>query len=112
MKKLTTLLSIFMLIAIGCGKPEAKLAGKWNSPTMKGFVAEFNKDHTGTTATPIPGHAGSMSTETAKTPFKWSISNDGKVKITEDKTEYFGKLNGNKLELDVNGAIVALEKAK
>jgi hypothetical protein len=112
MKKLAALLSIFMLIAIGCGKPESKLAGKWKSSETKGFVAEFNKDHTGTTETPIPGHAGIESKQTAKTPFNWTISNDGKIKITEDKTEYFGKLNGKKLEIEVNGAIVVLEKAK
>src|SRR5689334_19908834 len=91
MKRLLTLLSIVMLIAIGCSKPESKLAGKWKSPEMKGFTAEFKKDHTGTTETPIPGHGGSESTATAKMPFKWSISNDGKIKISEDKTEYFGK---------------------
>jgi hypothetical protein len=110
MKKLTTLLSIFLLIAIGCGKPEAKLTGKWKSPTMQGFVAEFKKDHTGTTATPVPGHAGT--TDSAVRPFTWTMSKDGKIKVTEDKTEFFGKLAGKKLELEINGAIVVLDKAK
>jgi hypothetical protein len=110
MKKLTILLSIFLLAAIGCSKPESKLAGKWKSPTMQGFVAEFSKDHTGTTATPVPGHAGAM--ESAVRPFTWTVSKDGKIKITEDKTEFFGKLVGKKLELEINGAIVVLDKAK
>ncbi len=112
MKRLICLLSIVMLIAIGCSKPESKLAGRWKSEEMKGFVAEFNKDHTGTTETPIPGHGGSASTETAKTPFKWTLSKDGKIKISEGKTEYYGTLEGNKLVMDVNGAKVALDKAK
>jgi hypothetical protein len=110
MKRALSLLFIFMLVAVGCGKPESKLAGKWKSPQMKGFDAEFNKDHTGTTGTPVPGHAGM--TELAKTPFTWTISKDGKIKITEDKSEFYGKLAGSKLELEINGAIVILEKTK
>jgi hypothetical protein len=112
MKRSLCLLSIFILAAIGCSKPESKLVGSWKSPAIKGFTAEFKKDHTGTTFTPIPGHAGAASSETAKTPFKWTISNDGKITITEDKTSFVGKIKGNQLELDVNGAITILEKAK
>lgn len=112
MKRLITLISIFMLCMVGCSKPETKLVGKWKSPAIQGFVAEFNKDHTGTTSSAVQGHAGTVAPEMNKLPFKWTISKDGKIKINEDKTEYFGKLSGNKLELEVNGAIVVLEKAK
>jgi hypothetical protein len=101
-----------MLIATGCSKPETKLIGNWKSTQIKGFSAEFNKDHTGTTYTPIPGHAGAASTETAKTPFKWTISSNGTVKISEDKESYVGNLAGKKLEIEVNGAKTILEKAK
>ena len=112
MKRTLCLITIFMLIAIGCSKPETKLAGKWKSTEIKGFVAEFNKDHTGTTFTPIPGHAGAVSTETAKKTFKWTISDNGTVKISEEKDSYVGKLDGKKLEIEVNGAKTVLEKAK
>jgi len=112
MKRTLCLITIFMLIAIGCSKPETKLIGNWKSTQIKGFSAEFNKDHTGTTYTPIPGHAGTASTETAKTPFKWTVSNNGTIKISEDKDSYVGKLDGNKLEIEVNGAKTVLEKAK
>ena len=112
MKRSLGLLSIFTLIAIGCSGPEGKLTGTWTNAEVKGFTAEFNKDHTGSTATPIPGHGGSASTQNAKTPFKWAISKDGKITITEDKTEFSGKLAGKKLELEINGAIVVLDKAK
>ena len=40
------------------------------------------------------------------------VPGDGKIKINEDKTEYFGALVGNTLEMEVNGAKVVLEKAK
>jgi len=101
-----------MLIATGCSKPETKLIGNWKSTQIKGFSAEFNKDHTGTTYTPIPGHAGAVSTETAKIPFKWTVSDNGTVKISEEKDSYVGKLSGKKLEIEVNGAKTILEKAK
>lgn len=112
MKSSMILLSIFMLCMIGCSKPETRLVGKWKSPTVQGFVAEFNKDNTGFTSTVVPGHAGKIAAEMNKLPFQWTISKDGKIKIKEDKAEYFGKLAGNKLELEVNGATVVLEKAK
>jgi len=96
----------------GCSKPKAEIIGKWKSTAVKGFVAEFNKDHTGSTSSAVEGHAGAVATEVNKLPFKWSISKDGKIKINEDKTEFFGKLAENKLELEVNGAKVILEKAK
>ena|SRR5665647_89809 len=112
MKRLVSLLSIFMLFTIGCSKPETKIVGKWKSPTVQGFVAEFNKDNTGATSSVVQGHAGATAPEMNKLPFKWTISKDGKIKINEDKTEYFGKLVGNKLELEVNGAKVVLEKVK
>jgi hypothetical protein len=101
-----------MLGTIGCSNPESKLTGKWKSPAVQGFIAEFNKDHTGSTSSAVQGHAGAIATEINKLPFQWIISKDGKIKIKEDKTEYFGKLAGKKLELEVNGAIVVLEKAK
>lgn len=97
---------------MGCSKPETKLVGKWKNDEVKGFIAEFKKDHTGTTFTPIPGHAGMATTETAKTPFKWTISADGTIKINEAKDAYSGKLDGNKLEIEVNGAKTILEKVK
>jgi hypothetical protein len=112
MKRLVSLLFIFMLVMVGCGKPEKKLIGKWKSPTVQSFVAEFNKDNTGTTATVVQGHAGTTAPEMNKVPFKWTISKDGKIKINEGKTEYFGALVGNTLEMEVNGAKVVLEKAK
>ena len=112
MKRSLCLSAIVMLIAIGCSKPETKLIGNWKSSEIKGFSAEFNKDHTGTTYTPIPGHAGTPSTETAKTPFKWTILDNGTIKISEDKDSYVGKLAGKKLEIEVNGAKTILEKAK
>lgn len=112
MKRLICLFSIFMLFTIGCSKPETKIIGKWKSPTVQGFGAEFNKDHTGATSSAVQGHAGVVTTEMNKLAFQWTISKDGKIKINEDKTEYFGKLAGNKLELEINGAIVVLEKAK
>jgi Flp pilus assembly pilin Flp len=99
------------LIVFGCSKPETELAGKWTSPTVKGFVAEFNADHTGATTVAVPGHAGGITTEMSKMPFKWEVA-DGKIKITEDKTVYYGKLTGKKLELEVNGAKTVLEKSK
>jgi hypothetical protein len=112
MKRFIGLLSVWMLIAVGCGKAESKLVGTWKSPTVAGFSAEFKKDHTGITVTPMPGHAGAASTETAKTPFKWSISKDGKVTITEDKNTYTGKIVEKKLEIDFGGDKAVLEKAK
>ena len=112
MKRLVSLLFIFMLVMIGCSKPETKLIGRWKSPTVQGFVAEFNKDNTGTTATVLQGHAGTTAPEMNKVPFKWTISKEGKIKINEDKTEFFGTLAGNTLEMEVNGAKVILEKAK
>ena len=112
MKRTLCLITIFMLLAFGCSKPETKLIGNWKSSEIKGFSAEFNKDHTGTTYTPIPGHAGTPSTETAKTPFKWTILDNGTIKISEDKDSYVGKLAGKKLEIEVNGAKTILEKAK
>ena len=112
MKRSLGLLLIFMLTTIGCSKPEEKLAGIWTNAEVKGFTAEFNKDHTGVTSTPIPGHGGSASTQSAKTPFKWTFSKDGKIKITEDKTEYSGILAGKRLELEINGAKVVLGKVK
>jgi len=112
MKKSVSLLSVLMLIAMGCSKPESKIVGIWKSPEVKGFSAEFKKDQTGTTFTPIPGHAGTASTETAKTPFKWTVSKDGIITITEGKTTFAGKIKDNKLELDVNGAKSIMEKAK
>ncbi len=112
MRWLIGLLSVCMLLAAGCSRPETKLVGKWTSPSLKGFVAEFNKDHTGATLLVGQGHAAAMTAELNKLPFKWTISNDGKIKITEDKTTYFGKLSGNKLELEINGAQVYLEKSK
>jgi hypothetical protein len=112
MKLLISLFTIFMLFMIGCSKPETKLIGKWKSPTVRGFVAEFNKDNTGATSTVVQGHAGAAAPEMDKMPFKWTISKDGKIKINEDKTEYFGALVGNTLEMEVNGAKVVLEKAK
>src|ERR1035437_10127599 len=111
MKKLVSLLSTSMLFMIGCSKPETKLIGKWKSPAVQGFVAEFSKDNTGTTSTIEQGHAGSAAPE-MKLPFKWTFSKDGKIKINEDKAEYFGTFIGNKLEMEVNGAKVILEKAK
>ena len=110
MKRLIGLFSIFMLIAIGCSKPETKLVGNWKSTQINGFTAEFKQDHTGTTFTPVPGHAGQTSTQNI--PFKWTISDDGKIKITEDKDTFLGKLSGSKLELEVNGAKTILEKIK
>jgi|GEM_PF-1048151 len=112
MKRSLCLFSIFILMALGCSKAETKLVGKWKSGEVNGFVAEFKKDHTGTTFSPIPGHAGMASTETAKTPFTWTVSSDGTVKINEAKDAYSGKLAGNKLEIEVNGARTILEKAK
>lgn len=111
MKKLLTLLSLSLLITAGCSSPESKLTGKWKSPAIKGFEAEFKADHTGATYSPIPGHAGSM-TQTTQLPFKWSIDKDGVVKITEDKNTYTGKLVGKKLELLVNEGKTVLEKVK
>lgn len=112
MKHVISLISIFMLLMLGCSKPEANLVGKWKSPTVQGFVAEFNKDHTGATSTVVIGHAGATAPEMNKLPFQWTIAKDGKVKINENKTEFFGKLVGNKLEMEVNGTKVYLEKAK
>lgn len=96
---------------IGCSKPETKLTGKWKSSKVQGFVAEFNKDHTGSTSSAVQGHAGKITAELNKLPFQWTILDDGRIKITEDKTTYFGKLVGNKLELEVNGAKAVLEKS-
>jgi hypothetical protein len=111
MKRFISLLSIFMLLMIGCSKPETKLVGKWKSQALQGFVAEFNKDNTGTTSTVVQGHGGTTA-PAMKVPFKWTISKDGKIKINEDKTEYFGALVGNTLEMEINGAKVILDKAK
>ena|SRR6185369_4177426 len=110
MKKLLRWLPIFMLIAVGCSSPESKLTGRWKSPEVNGFEAEFKDDHTGATYTPMPGHAGTA--QSAQIPFKWSIDKDGTVKVTEDKTVYVGKLKGKKLELEINDARVTLEKFK
>jgi hypothetical protein len=111
MKKVSGLLLFVMLTAVGCSGPEAKLTGQWKSNEMKGFTAEFKKDHTGETATPIPGHGGAVTTATTKVPFEWSIDK-GKIKITEDKkTFYYGQLKGKKLELEVNGHKTVLVKA-
>jgi hypothetical protein len=106
------LMSMGMLVMVGCSSPENKLVGKWQSPEVKGFVAEFKKDHTGTTFSPVPGHAGVASGQTIPTPFKWTVESDGKVKITEGTTTYFGKFAGKKLEFTIKGAISVLEKAK
>ncbi len=107
MKRVLSLLSMFMLLAVGC-KSETTLAGKWESATVKGFVAEFKQDHTGTTYTPDPNHAE----KSAQIPFKWSIESDGMIKIKEGKTTYTGKLVGKNLVIDVNGEKSILEKAK
>jgi hypothetical protein len=109
MKRVLSLLSILMLVAVGCSKPETKLPGKWESPTTKGFMAEFRNDHTGTTFSPDPNQPKG---KPAEIPFKWTLESDGRVKITEGKTTYFGKLNGKKLELDLGGATAVLQKAK
>ena len=112
MKRFVFLLSFFVLFMAGCSNPESKLIGKWKSPTVQGFVAEFNKDHTGSTSIVVIGHAGVKAPEMNKLPFQWTISKEGKIKINEGKTEYFGRLMGNQLEMEVNGAKVLLEKAK
>ena len=112
MKKSIILFSTFLLFMVGCSKQDAKLAGKWTSPSVKGFVAEFNNDHTGTTSVTVPGHTGAMATNMNKLPFKWEMSADGKIKITEDKATYYGRFSGNTLELEVNGAKTTLERSK
>jgi hypothetical protein len=109
---LSLLLSVVMLFLVGCSSPESKLSGKWASSEIKGFVAEFKNDHTGTTFTPVPGHAGAASGQTVPTPFQWAIESDGKIKITEGATTFYGKFAGKKLELNVNGAMSVLEKVK
>jgi hypothetical protein len=101
-----------MLFAIGCGSPESKIVGVWKSSASKGFSAEFKKDHTGVTVTPVPGHAGMASNETSKIPFKWSVSKDGKITITEDASTYTGKIVKDKLEMEIGNAKTTLEKAK
>jgi hypothetical protein len=111
MKKSFGVLSMLMLVAMGCSSPDAKLAGRWQSPALKGFEAEFNADHTGATYSPMQGHAGTT-TQTTKLPFSWSISKDGTIKITENKNTYTGKLSGKKLELVVNDAKTVLVKVK
>ena len=111
MKK--TILALLIVISVlGCSKPEAKLIGKWKSPTVEGFIAEFNQDHTGATSIAVKGHGGAMTTEMNKRPFKWEIGKDGVVKITEEKTAFYGKLSGEKLEVEVNGAKSVLDKSK
>lgn len=112
MKKVSGLFLILMLTAVGCSGPEAKLTGQWKSTEIKGFTAEFKKDHTGFTATPTPGHGGMPTEVTTKVPFKWAIEKDDTIKITEDKTVYQGKLVGKMLELKVNGATTVLVKLK
>ncbi len=110
MKRLLCLLPIIMLVTVGCSKPEKKLLGRWKSPEVKGFEAEFKSDHTGATYTPMPGHAGSV--QSAPTPFAWSIDKKGAIKVSEGKTVYVGKIVGRKLEMEVNDARVTLEKIK
>jgi len=132
MKRSLCLLSVIMLLAVGCSKTETKatgsavmkssssaatkptggaektLIGKWNDPAAKGFVAEFKNDHTGTTVTSNPADPK----QTAVIPFKWSIESDGKVKIIEGKKPIFAKIIDKKLEIDFDGAKTVLEKAK
>ena len=110
MKRLLCLLPIIMLITVGCSKPEKKVLGRWKSPEVKGFEAEFKSDHTGATYTPMPGHAGTV--QSAQTPFQWSIDKKGIIKVTEGKSVYVGKFIGKKLELEVNDAKTTLEKIK
>ena len=131
MKRVLIFLSIFTLTAFGCKKPETTtsgsavmkpassakakpsgttekmVVGKWNNPAIKGFVAEFKNDHTGTTISANPKNPK----QTAELPFKWALEKDGRVKITEGKTSYFGSFVGNKLEVDVKGTKSILEKA-
>jgi len=109
MKKLLMLLSLLMLVVAGCNK-ESKLIGRWKSPIVKGFEAEFKEDHTGATYAPVAGHAGS--TPMMQSQFKWSLDKDGNIKIEEGKNAYLGKFEGKKLELEINDAKTVLEKIK
>jgi hypothetical protein len=114
MKKFAGLAVLLMLVALGCSKGlDSQLVGIWKNPEIKGFSAEFKKDHTGVTeATPpssIPGHPAPAP---VKTPFKWVVEKE-RVKITEEPNNvFYGRLTGKKLEIDVNGAKTVLEKAK
>jgi len=137
MKRVLILLSIVMLMTLGCRKTDTKSAGKpvtkpisssaqaavkmspadqektligtWNSPTSKGFVAEFKNDHKGATITTDPANSAAPP---AVIPFTWTVEKDGTVKITEGKKTITGKLAGTKLEVDLGGAKSVLEKAK
>jgi hypothetical protein len=111
MKRILSLLAVVsLLFALGCNRAESWIVGQWKIAEVPGFVAEFKKDHTGSTSTPTPGHAGTPNGPATKVAFKWSLEKDKRIKISEDKTVYYGKLVGKKLEIDISGHKSVLEK--